>query len=68
MLRQELYDLVWSDPISHIAKRYGVSDVTFAKICRGAGKRVTKPPPLPARTRHDRKHLDCRRIHRGPLR
>lgn len=36
LTRQELYQLVWSEPISVIAKRMGVSDVGFAKACRRA--------------------------------
>ncbi|MBW9334616.1 hypothetical protein FEE59_13960 [Herbaspirillum sp. RU 5E] len=61
--RSELYDLVWSEPASKLAKRFGISDVMLAKVCRGsnipkpglgywakqdAGK-PTKRPPLPAR-------------------
>ncbi len=32
--RKLLYDQVWSDPMCHVAKRYGISDVGLAKICR----------------------------------
>jgi integrase len=32
--RQELYDLVWSDPITALADRFGISDVGLAKVCR----------------------------------
>jgi hypothetical protein len=35
--RQELYDLVWSQPVSKLAASYGVSDVGLAKACRRAG-------------------------------
>lgn len=35
--RQELYDLVWEEPRSTLAKRYDVSDVALAKACRRAG-------------------------------
>lgn len=59
--RQELYDLVWSEPMTKLAKRYGLSDVGLAKICRrlnvprpGRGYwarkrrgRVGSRPPLP---------------------
>ncbi|MGE5161679.1 MAG: hypothetical protein ACM3O5_09245 [Betaproteobacteria bacterium] len=34
--RQELYDLVWSEPIQKLAKRFGLSDVGLAKACRSA--------------------------------
>lgn len=63
LTRQELYDLVWSEPISVIAKRVALSDVGFAKACRRAGvpipergywakRKAGKPvgqPALPAR-------------------
>jgi integrase len=32
--RQELYDLVWSDPITTLADRFGISDVGLSKVCR----------------------------------
>lgn len=32
--RQELYDLVWSKPATHIAKEYGFSDNGIRKICK----------------------------------
>ena len=31
--RQELYELVWSQPVSKLAASYGVSDVGLAKAC-----------------------------------
>ena len=34
--RQELYDLVWSEPKSSLARRLGISDVGLAKACRRA--------------------------------
>jgi hypothetical protein len=34
MLRSALYEKVWSTPISHLAKQFGVSDTALAKICR----------------------------------
>lgn len=55
--RQEFYDLVWSQPLSQLAKRVGISDVALGKLCRneqiphpavgywaklGAGKKVGK--------------------------
>ncbi|MBP2312957.1 hypothetical protein [Azospirillum soli] len=61
--RQELYDLVWSQPMRTLAAAVGVSDVALAKACRHAGipvpgrghwakTRTGKPTtrrPLPAR-------------------
>jgi hypothetical protein len=32
--RQELYELVWSEPMVQLAKRFGLSDVGLAKACR----------------------------------
>ncbi len=61
--RQELYDLVWSEPKSTLAKRLGISDVGLAKTCRRAdipvpglgywaklqhGKKVRRLPLPPA--------------------
>lgn len=62
LTRRELYDLVWSEPVSKIAPRYHISDVGFSKLCRRVdvplpprgywtklkfGKRVRKPPLKP---------------------
>ena len=61
--RQELYDAIWSEAKTTVAKRYGVSDVALGKACRNAdiptppvgywarlsaGKKA-KRPPLPPR-------------------
>jgi hypothetical protein len=61
LTREELYALVWSEPIQKIAPRYGLSDRGFGKMCaryeipvpprgwwakKAAGKRL-KQPPLP---------------------
>lgn len=32
--RQQLYDLVWSEPLTLLAHRFGMSDVALAKICK----------------------------------
>lgn len=40
--REQLYELVWSKPMQHLAKDYGVSDRTMAKLC--ARKQVPVPP------------------------
>jgi hypothetical protein len=32
--REELYELVWSDPVSKVAAKLGLSDVGLAKRCR----------------------------------
>ena len=41
--RETLYDEVWADPVTEVAKRYGLSDVGLAKLCRTMGI------PLPVR-------------------
>ena len=63
LTRQELYDLVWSEPVYKVAERYAISGVALAKKCRKAaiplpergywnrlqaGKRVRKTPLKPA--------------------
>lgn len=60
--RQKIYDEIWAEPIQHVAKRYGMSDVGLAKICKklkiprpgvgywakkAVGKPVPKQPALP---------------------
>ncbi|MBX3201759.1 MAG: hypothetical protein KF894_26720, partial [Labilithrix sp.] len=35
--RDELYERVWSKPVSKVAEAYGVSDVALAKMCRRLG-------------------------------
>jgi len=40
--RKELYDLVWSEPMMRLARRYGISDVGLAKICRKCN--IPRPP------------------------
>ncbi len=42
LTREALYDLVWSEPGTHVARRFGVSDVAVAKWCRRTG--VPRPP------------------------
>jgi hypothetical protein len=61
--RDDLYMLVWSKPISTLAKQLGISDVAIAKACRRAdipspgvgywakvqhGKKVTRTPLPPS--------------------
>ncbi|MGE0006417.1 MAG: hypothetical protein AB7S92_12580 [Parvibaculaceae bacterium] len=43
MTRQELYDLVWKEPLTHAAKRFGISDVALRKTCV---KHNIPTPPL----------------------
>ncbi len=40
--RDDLYKLVWSEPVDRLARRYGISGVALAKICRKLG--VPCPP------------------------
>ncbi|MBO9695200.1 MAG: hypothetical protein J7499_03295 [Sphingopyxis sp.] len=61
--RQQIYDLVWQQPMIHVAKGLGLSDQGLAKLCKreqiprppqghwnklAAGKPVGPKPPLPA--------------------
>lgn len=63
LTRKELYDLVWSEPLLTLSKKYNISDVGLRKICirlniplpRNGhwqkvqyGKKVTKTPLPPA--------------------
>ncbi|TWA84534.1 hypothetical protein FBZ83_105416 [Azospirillum brasilense] len=50
--RTALYDLVWSEPLSTLAPRFGISGVALAKACRAAGI------PVPERDRWARKRAD----------
>ncbi len=40
--REELYELVWSKPISKLAGEFGLSDVGLAKACKKAN--IPRPP------------------------
>ena len=59
MTRDELYNLVWSRPMTHLAKEFGISDVAIRKHCKkfdiatpyvgywaklAHGKRAPQPP------------------------
>jgi len=63
--REEIYNEIWQQPIQHVAKKYNLSDVGLAKVCRklkiprpgrgywaikAAGKITPKKPPLPKLT------------------
>lgn len=60
--RAKIYEEIWAEPIQHVAKRYSISDVGLAKVCKklniprpglgywakkAAGKPIPKRPPLP---------------------
>jgi hypothetical protein len=62
--REEFYELVWSKPMTHLAKEFAISDVALHKICRkhgipnpplgwwakkAAGKKVKQTPLPPAK-------------------
>jgi hypothetical protein len=40
--RKELYDQIWTTPITKLSKQYGLSDVGFAKICKKYN--IPRPP------------------------
>jgi len=59
--REKIYQEIWSEPIQHVAKKYNLSDVGLAKVCKklniprpgrgywaikAAGKTTSKRPPL----------------------
>lgn len=63
LTRKDLYDAVWTEPVSRLALKCGITDVGLAKICRrsniplpprgywqqkAAGKAAPQKPPLPA--------------------
>ena len=41
--RTKLYEEVWADPVTKVAKSYGISDVALNKICKKLA--VPTPPP-----------------------
>jgi hypothetical protein len=61
--REQLYELVWSEPVARVAERYGLSGTGLRKLClrngipvppRGhwakvAAGRATERPPLPSK-------------------
>jgi hypothetical protein len=40
--RKELYELIWSEPITTLARQFGISDVGLAKVCRRSD--IPAPP------------------------
>jgi len=40
--REEFYELVWSKPMTHLAKEFSISDVALHKICKKHG--IPNPP------------------------
>src|SRR5712664_2498018 len=40
--REELYEQVWAEPVTKVARRHHVSDVALAKACRRLG--IPLPP------------------------
>jgi hypothetical protein len=40
--REELYRLVWTEPMTKVAPRFGLSDVGLAKVCRKY--HIPRPP------------------------
>jgi hypothetical protein len=77
--REELYTLVWSEPIQKIAPRYGLSDRGFGKLCarydpssaarlvgQEGSREAVRPEPLAA-ARAERRTVFIER-HRKPAR
>jgi hypothetical protein len=42
LTREQLYELVWSEPMQRIGKQIGISDVRLQSICRRLG--IPLPP------------------------
>lgn len=40
--REEFYDLVWSKPMTHLAREFALSDVALHKVCKKHG--IPNPP------------------------
>lgn len=59
--REALYEEVWTDPVTKVAQRYGLSDVGLAKLCRSLAI------PLPERG-HWAKVKAGKKVARIPLR
>lgn len=60
LTRSELYELVWAEPMTKLAKRFGISDVGLAKACRRADI------PVPNRGYWAKVHSG-KKTHRLPL-
>lgn len=58
--REEFYELVWSKPLTHLARDFGLSDVALHKICR---KHNIPNPPLGWWAKHAAGH----KVKRTPL-
>lgn len=58
--RSEFYELVWSKPMTHLAKDFGLSDVALHKICR---KHDVPSPPVGWWAKHSAGH----KVKRIPL-
>src|SRR6185295_14421040 len=51
LTREQLYDLVWSEPMQRLSKQIGISDVAIAKHCRKLGV------PVPERGYWNKLHV-----------
>ena len=40
--REKLYEEIWAEPMMQVARRYGISDVGLAKICKKMS--IPRPP------------------------
>ena len=79
--REELYGLVWSEPMSKLSERFGLSDVGLAKICRkmniprparGYWQKKTngydvEPDPLPPLRKDDQREVSIKPKCRGKI-
>jgi len=79
--REDLYREVWAEPVVQVAKRYGISNVALAAICRElhvpipprgywvekASGKAAKAPPLPAAAADTPKEVTREHWHRDVL-
>lgn len=49
--RDSLYEEVWATPMAKLAKKYGISDVGLAKVCR----KLAIPLPVGVTGRRERR-------------
>jgi len=62
--REEIYDLVWSEPVTTVADRFGISDVALRKLCK---RRSIPLPSLGYWAHLRRKGKGTKRYQRPPL-
>ncbi len=62
--REDLYELVWSKPMTELAQDFGLSDVALAKRCRKLG--VPIPGAVTGRVSRPVRHHGSPHFGNGP--